>query len=314
MASISSDESNSAVGIGAAAKVNKEFVLQKCDFFVDVQVWPFGKLHPNEWLANFQPNELEHAVHLLNAFTYFSGRLVEQLFCAAFQELSRIVRKNGDSFLAVQASWRSFVDSLIITRVTGENPSDADSGFHFVRMARDLLHISESRILSPADALIALLREPPKPVVFVDDFVGSGNQFITTWHRKMDVLGSEINFDVLATSKRGATFFYIPLVCTAKGLKNIEESCRNVSVVPAHFLIDRYSAVSPDSLLWPEHLRIDAGDFLYQASKRAGIPESEWKGFNDLALALGFEHSVPDATLPIFYWRENGWRPLIDKP
>ena len=92
-------------------------------------MWPFGKLHPEEWLTNFEASEQEHAVHLLNAFMYLSTPLVEQLFCAAFQELSRVVRKNGDSFLAVQGSWRSFVDSLIVTRVTGESPSDADSGF-----------------------------------------------------------------------------------------------------------------------------------------------------------------------------------------
>src|ERR1043166_1930229 len=225
-----------AVSAGAAAKVNKEFVLQKCEFFVDVQVWPFGKLHTDEWLNNFEPSELEHAVHLLNAFMYFSSPLVDQLFCAAFQELSRVVRKNGDSFLAVQGSWRSFVDSLIVTRVTGENPSDADSGFQFVRMARDLLLVPESRIVSPEDAISLLLKEPPRPVVFVDDFVGSGNQFITTWKRKTSVSGSEINFEMLAASKRGVTFFYIPLVCTQRGLKNIQEHCQHVSVFAAHLL------------------------------------------------------------------------------
>jgi hypothetical protein len=314
MASANSGTAIPGVSVGAAAKVNKEFVLQKGDFFVDVQLWHFGKLRPDEWLSNFDADEQEHAVHLLNAFMYFSNRLVEQLFCAAFQELSQVIRRNGDSFLAVQGSWRSFVDSLIITRVTGENPSDADSGFQFVRMARDLLQIPEGRILSPADAISVLLKEPPKPIIFVDDFVGSGSQFIHTWHRKTKVSGSEIDFEMLAASRRGATFFYIPLICTETGLQNIQSACQHVSVVPAHLLSSRYSAIADDSFLWPDHLRPTASSFLYRASKRAGISDSQWKGFNDLALTVGFEHSVPDATLPIFYWKGNGWRPLIDKP
>ena len=306
-------ESN-PVSIGAAAKVNKEFVLQKCEFFVDVQVWPFGKLHPDEWLSNFHMAELDHAVHLLNAFMYFSSALVEQLFLGAFQDLSRSIRKNGESFLAVQGSWRSFVDSLIISRVTGENPSDADSGYHFVRMARDLLHIPEARIFSPQEALSLLFREPPRPIVFVDDFVGSGNQFITTWNRKTPMLGSELSFSMLAASKRGTTFFYIPLVCTEKGLNNIRRHCPHVHVCPSHLLSERYSAIAPDSCLWPIDLRETASDFIYKASMRGGIPETQWRGFNDLALTVGFEHSVPDATLPIFYWKNNDWKPLIEKP
>ena len=61
-------------------------------------------------------------------------------------------------------------------------------------------------------------------------------------------------------------------------------------------------------------LRETASDFIYKASMLGGIPETQWKGFHDLALTVGFEHSVPDATLPIFYWKNNDWKPLIEKP
>jgi hypothetical protein len=54
-------------------------------------------------------------------------------------------------------------------------------------------------------------------------------------------------------------------------------------------------------------------------SARIGIPDSggavvnDWQGFHCLGLSLAFYDSVPDATLPIFYWEENGWNPLIKK-
>ncbi|MGI4789714.1 MAG: phosphoribosyltransferase-like protein [Janthinobacterium lividum] len=68
--------------------------------------------------------------------------------------------------------------------------------------------------------------------------------------------------------------------------------------------------------MWPDHLRTSALDFLEKVSHRVGIYDThggvnDWQGFNKLGLSLGFEHSVPDATLPIFYWEQNGWKPLL---
>lgn len=80
---------------------------------------------------------------------------------------------------------------------------------------------------------------------------------------------------------------------------------------PAHFLSDRYSALSDESIVWPDHLRPTAYDFLQNASNRAGI--ISWAGYQDQALTLAFEHGIPDATLPIYYHEENGWTPLIKR-
>src|ERR1051326_1020012 len=103
------------------------------------------------------------------------------MFKAAFQGLSQIVVPNHESFLAVQTEWREFVDKVVITNVTGESPNISDSGVSFTRRAKQLLGISESRTLTNEETIRDLLDNGPRPVVFVDDFVGSGNQFIETW-------------------------------------------------------------------------------------------------------------------------------------
>src|SRR5947208_14205280 len=51
----------------------------------------------------------------------------------------------GVQTCALPISWRAFVDSVIVTRVTGEIPSDTDSGYTFARKARQLLGIPEER-------------------------------------------------------------------------------------------------------------------------------------------------------------------------
>jgi hypothetical protein len=293
-------------------RVPETFVLSKCEYFVDVQLWPIEtRLNPQAWLQNFTSQEMDHAVHLLSAFTYFSGHLVAELFKAAFQGLSRYYIKPTNSYVQNEEAWEQFRRNLLVTHVTGENPSVTDSGILFSRLARQELGIDEARIVSPEVALAEILANGPRPIVFVDDFVGSGQQFLTTWNREIRLGSGQTTSFERVSRIRGTSFFYCPIVCSSLGRETVENACRAVRLVPAHFLTDRYSALSSDSLVWPERLRPTAGEFLHIASQRAGIPEGQWQGFSNLALTIAFEHSIPDATLPLFYATGNGWRPLM---
>lgn len=303
------------------ARVTKELVLQKCEYFVDVQLWPVhAKLDPIGWLSNFEASEMELAFHLLNAFLFFSEDVTNEMFRAAFHGLSNALRSPGDSYLGIQRKWKSFMDSCVITYVTGEVPSPTDSGLAFARKARQELSFDETRILPPDKSIELLLNQRNVPVVFVDDFVGSGYQFMETWHREYNTgSGIQMSFDRLSSTLRSAQFYYCPLISTEDGAKNIQRSCPGVHVRPAHVIPWRYSALVKDSIIWPSRLQPAAVDFLKRASDRAGIPdtggadECDWQGFHCLGLTMAFAHGVPDATLPIFYWEDNGWRPLIKK-
>lgn len=298
------------------ATVNRQFVLTKCAFFLQVQIWPLHqKMNPELWLSNFNADEMPHALALLNAFVYFSQEMMEALFLSAFQSLSATMRPDNEPFVATQAKWRQFVDTVIFTCVRGEHPNVTDSGFHFLRMARQTLKIEQSRILEPASALELMVRDGPRPIVFVDDFVGSGRQFVTTWRREIGILSARqtISFERYAKSVRGTQFLYCPLICTQFGRDAITKACPEVLLCPAHVLSRDYSAFASDSNVWPPSLAPSAQSFIETASARAGIAPADVRGFNNLGLSLAFEHSVPDATLPIFYWNENGWKPLIER-
>jgi len=155
-----------------------------------------------------------------------------------------------------------------------------------------------------------------RTVIFVDDFVGSGNQFVQTWRRPIRTPGgTDISFAKLSTVARHR-FIYCPLLCTKLGLNLIQKECPMVIVVPAHLIPPRYSALARDSVIWPPHLLSQGADFIRRCSAAAGIPDSpgsveDWRGFAGLGLTMAFAHSVPDATLPLFYWEKNGWAPLI---
>jgi hypothetical protein len=293
-------------------RVSRDDVIAKCDYFTRVHLWPLKKaLDPESWLQNFRPDELDHSVHLLNSFMYFHQNLVQEMFAASIQALSRRVTRSGDSFITALSTWSLFFNNAIIVPVAGEHENPSDSGYSFARMARQHLGFREEQIMSPANAL-SELANGPRPVIFVDDFVGTGNQFTSTWFREFETAsGTKTSFSIVA-GVRGMRFFYCPVLCTVAGLKEIELQCPTVVLSPAHVITERYSALSPDSLIWPAHLKSTGVDFLQRVSQRAGIPDTDggspddWRGYEKRGLVLAIHETIPDSTLCLLRWNKNG--------
>ena len=283
-------------------------------FLADISVWPERQsLDPHAWLTNFSASEQPFALNLLNVFLYYNERLVDALFIRAVQQLSTNITKSSTSLTEANEQWQLFLESVWVTYVEGEDPSPTDSGLVFARKARQVLGIDQRRIVEPVQALAERLRKPECPILFVDDFVGSGRQMKVTWHRQYPS-GNGRTHTFATKSEDGADIFYVPIVSTAYGLEALASCCPDLKVHPVHILDARYSLANPDSILWPDALRPDASNFLLEASRRAGILdelEEGWMGFHNLALALAFSHSVPDATLPLYFWDRPGWAPLI---
>ena len=285
--------------------LTRDYLISKCEYFSSIGIWPSRVvLDPERWLDNFLEEEVEHALYLLNAFMYFASALVDQIFSTSIRTIGRWMTRD---------QWKEFLGSLRVTIVTGEEPSVTDSGHLFARKARSL-GIPEEHIISPEQACDWIQHGFNGPVVFVDDLVGSGNQFITTWRRTH--LTQYDSFIALA-SIFPAKFYYCPAFCTEFGLKQIKSECPEVTVSPGILIPDNYGALAPDSIVWPSRLKSSAEEFIRSASERAGIPDTggatadDWRGFASLGLTIAFEDSVPDATLPIIHWEQNGWRPLM---
>ena len=279
--------------------LTRDDLISKCDYFSSIGIWPSKMiLDPERWLDNFLAEEIEHALYLLNAFMYFDTILVDQIFSASIRTIGRQMTSD---------QWREFLSSVLVTLVTGEEPNVTDSGHVFARKARSL-GIPERSIIGPEQTCNQIQSGFNGAVIFVDDFVGSGTQFITTWCRTYRT--PEESFKALAPMSR-AKFYYCPAFCTLFGLKRINRECPEVTVNPGILIPDNYGALAPDSIVWPSRLKSTAEEFIRSASERAGIPDTNWRGFASLGLTIAFEDSVPDATLPIIHWAQYGWCPLM---
>ena len=290
--------------------------MSKLDYLTDIGVWPIRQtIDPTGWLTNFEVRERPFAINLLNVFSYFNERLVDALMRGAFKQTSQEIWKSSNSSLDATVRWQKFLDSVLVTFVEGEFPNPTDSGILFARKARQVLGIEESQIMSPRKALEQRRECPSLPILFVDDFIGSGNQMFETWVRPYN-MGSGQDYTFSSASADGAEILYAPLISTKCGMGRLARECPKLRLYPAHIVDKTYSLTSPLSNLWDKHLKPDALDFLETASKRAGIVDAlgaEWDGFENFALSLAFYHSVPDATLPLYYWNRCGWKPLIQR-
>ncbi|UVM21164.1 hypothetical protein [Pseudomonas wadenswilerensis] len=292
----------------------------KWRYMVTTGLWPKkGNFDPIGWCSNFNNDELPLALRLLEGFTFFADELVKQMFRSAFLNVSQHIITDKNDINKARQQWASFVDSLVVVRVTGEIPRDADSGFAFSRLARDVLLLNEERIVSPEIALEYIAQGNRPNILFVDDFVGSGNQFVDTWEREYRIGNYAISFKAAQHALGNSVkFIYCPVVCTELGRGNINQNCQGVNIIPAHFYSTRQSALSNDSAIWRDDMRTEGPEFVKTVSMRAGIPDTGggedcWRGFHKLGLALAFAHGCPDATLPIFYSQKNDWKPLIKK-
>lgn len=291
-------------------------VLEKSEGLVRSGLWaPSPYVRSRAWLENFDsPDEQLLAATLLDNFIYFSDRATDQLLRAAFSLYE-------DSVLTGLASDLTAAESLlqraVFTPIEGETPSPTDSGNLLCRRARNVLGIAEARLLDPANALVQALQG--RGVVFLDDFLGSGNQFIDTWKRPYAV-GAPRSFED-AYAAAPFPVHVLCLVTTSSALSRMKTAIPEALIAAAHVLDDSYSIhrlaapplhppISDFASSMTGFLRRHAGALTLESYMKAN--NQPLYGFSRLGLMIAFEHSVPDSTLPIF-WAPDGprWTPLV---
>lgn len=293
--------------------MTREEVVAGKQYLSTIGHWPKipARANPERWLNGFRPEDVDHAVGLLESLVYFSMEQTTKLCTSLFHSLSEEVTTGMASYADRKAAWTSFVASCLVTFPTGEIPNPTDSGHTFARLARQELEIDESRFLYPEHVVETLYRGEHTPIVMVDDFAGSGDQFLKTWSREYLMPdGTKASFESVAKSST-IDVHYIPAVATEYAVRRIEGGAPDVNLRTAHMLTAHYSAVDPDSAVFPDALRLGARAFVARASAQAGIPPGRELGWHDLALAIAFEHSVPDATLPILWADTPTWNSLL---
>lgn len=295
----------------------ERIVIDKCENFVQMGLWPAGDtITYKRWLANFSTEDKEMALYLLNAFTYYNKDFCVALLKAAIVDISRRTLDNS-SFRTSKTQWISFLSKTIFVPATGESRNITDSGVNLSSYLRRTLKISETQILTVDDLYSAsykgFLESSYDNVIFFDDLIGSGNQFITMFNDEF-----EKDTDLLdSVGKRCKTLnlkpFYCVMMGTRYGIERINNRCPEVELSCAHIITPSDSPYHEECSIWPSRLKENSLNFLTRAAEKAGIKESEMRGYHNLGLVIAFEWTIPDCTIPIFSTKNPNWSALMEK-
>ena len=284
------------------------------------RIWPSndpGKVRSQSWLSNFADSDAEIAAALIDVFVYFPAEQVNQLLC---RTLTRLFQNFGGTERSCEHRKNRITKQLsrtLFVPVEGERPSPADSGNYICRVVRQILELSDSNIATPAAALTQYVSNN-KTIVFVDDMVGTGNQMRGTWHREYGTTDPKSFRNAYQRVRREC--YCICLISSPVGRGSVR-SLSGIDLISAHDLQDRdrlHAALAriPDhpagSGLQP------AVDVLLEDYATRLILDSYMRndrhpllGFGNQGLTLGFQHCMPDATLPMYWASGSGsWTPM----
>ncbi len=289
---------------------------ERARFFQNVHAWPLSNdLNYEGCLNNFKTDEDKRiACLILDFFTYYPENMVEQM-------LKTSVGQAGHTLSKEFSDWKhtDFNTRCLYSAIPGERPNPADSGNFFARILRNL-GVPEDNIIDykVLPDRLAILNKPT-PVIFVDDFVGSGVQVDTAWNITLCNNGKTLS--EIATNG-SHVFLYTPLIMNSSGYYHIKNNCKGLHLSAPHILGGEYNLFNSNCICWKndDSLYKAGEELILRKGRELGIPSTDGaattdiKGYGKQGLAIKFAHGAPDAVLPFFYWCHDNWVPLFNKP
>lgn len=232
------------------------------------------------WLSNFEnKNDRITALKLLDKLTYIQNKDMKIFIKASYNKLLANINKDN-------------LNDCDISSI-GEITSGST---HFLKPFQEENSIS-SRLFRTVEELNLLSKDNKlkETLIFIDDFVGSGNTFIKWYNRNIDLLN------------KFKTIFYVCFTAFQNGLDKIQEETK-VQVICA-YLIEESQQVIDGTLFHDEETKI-IKDLVEKYSSRIGTDYIF--GYDNCQLLLSFEDNIPNNSLGLLWWQKN-WIPLLER-
>lgn len=282
-------------------------LLESRQIFSELDFWPpqRAEINPTGWLEQFEESDRAIAEELLESFVFYNRRHTEQLFTSALLDLSHTAYAGATP----ADEWIRYRNNVLVSFPGTEDQNPTDSGHEFARIARKKFGLPQDNIYRPAELVRQLSkREESVSVLFVDDMLGSGDQFLECWGEIIYVDESPTSLEEELTRLDARVDFAVA-VATANGLNEVKEHAPMVSVAAGSLLDPEASARHPLTRAVSHPHLANLEPFLTKYAERSGLAREDIWGHGEAGTTIAFDHGVPDTTLPIF-WRSENWTPL----
>lgn len=266
------------------------------------------------WMKNFVTDEDRYlAACVLDSLIYRSNEqtdaLVQHLFQRSLADLVRLdvcpLGKINDWLPRLRLN----TDPLIrLVPAVKQNDPTHKSAHLVSRMMKRQLSIRPDWICKPWE-LTAHIGKGVQVLVFVDDFLGTGQQFEEL-----------IEVEDLRWTFNQAYVVYAPFVAHETAIAYLRHPARypQLRITAAEILDHRHQLfetgahIFDDGLNTPELARAHYCDLLNKVGIQ--LVGDDRFGFGGLGLTYCFEHAVPDNNIPLLWHPGNhNWVPLFDR-
>lgn len=175
----------------------------------------------------------------------------------------------------------------------------AKSGSAIAYFFKTQNEIPQSQFILPSD-LESMIPDPKTVIVFLDDYIGSGQQARQVW----DGLTS-INPRLIEKAK----IIFASIVGRSKGIEHLLEHS-GFEVVTVDIVKEEDAPLSENSNVFPDLSERSFASAIIEKYGRKLKPDAPF-GYAESQGLIGFFYSTPNNTLPIFWSTENGWKPLL---
>lgn len=287
-------------------------VFSRCRNLISYGIWSgLSRSRLDKWIANFlTPEERYFAARVLDSLIYRSDdqtvALLRQLLDRVIPDHARLhalpqcLKKVGTQLRSV-----TFDPRVRIVPVIPPGSPPTKSGPVIARHLKRTLRVNERWVLYPAD--LAAHISNVDAVIFLDDFLGTGDQF-----------SSFLSSTGLLDNMAGKCAVYGCLAGHQRGIDSLSSAFPTLNVAAVEVLDEKHAIFHPDAEMFPdgENSPEVARDFYYNLLKKRQIHLSgpDRRGYGHMEIAYAFEHAVPDNSLPILWWRHSElWQPLFDR-
>jgi len=290
--------------------------ILQAKLMIDMGIWSGIERHRfDNWCQQYETDEEKVILALLlRQLVYRSKEQVKSLLHQAFDKgiPQKLYEITGDESVFEEMKMfklhSKYPSNILIVPVIRDFEPPTKSGPLVARLLKKMININDKMMKWPWN--LGDL-ENIETIIFVDDFVGTGDQFLKfcDHHIKPDVFNKQINF------------LYSPITANKEGLDNIISTRPDIKVCPIEVVSNENnfftSAKNEYSLSDDEVIELDTFylDFMkkIELNKIGGKKGKMLKGYDGLALTYAYEHGTPNGSLPLLWANSDIYTSLFSR-
>lgn len=261
------------------------------------------------WMNNFITDEER----------LLSGLLLESLICRSKKQTKALLYNSiesvlpnalnenpwkvldNESYLSCLTSREVLDKTIKIVPVIRDTDPPTKSGPALARLYKRDIDINEWYIKWPWQVEEYYEKKGLKTVIFIDDVLGTGTQFNKFYEKHYSNMRGQIKF------------VYIPLLASEKGIGNVKKSFPEIKISAVEVIKENDCFFTRKNSPNISEIK-DIKDLYLKVEKnkiKKRFLEKFSLGYGELALTVSFSHATPNATLPLYWYESENFKPLV---